>query len=145
MSSNKSIVQKRLKYLRIIAIGVLIFLGLTGLWGGYELMTHPNGESLNMPLELLRKTPFQTYFIPGAFLFFGNGVLSLVVAWLSLKRVRKYPLYIILQGSILLVWLTAELVLNADFFFPQTHITYYLLGFILIWAGLRIWKSRQID
>lgn len=123
---------------RKTAIVLLIFLGLTGLWGGYELMTNPGGTSLKMPLELLEGTPFRDYRIPGMLLFFGNGVLGLVVAALSWKKVRGYPNWIVLQGGILLLWLTAELVFNPAFFFPQTHLTYYAIGLVLVIAGLRL-------
>lgn len=121
-----------------MAIVLLIFLGLTGIWGGYELISNPSGTSLKMPLELLEGTPFKDYRIPGILLFLGNGVLGLVVAAFSWKGVRGYPNWIVLQGGILLLWLTAELVFNPAFFFPQTHLTYYAIGLVLVIAGLKL-------
>jgi len=126
--------------LRISALCLLVFLGLTGLWGGYELITDPTGESLKLPFELIEATPFKDYLIPGIALFCGIGILSLLITWLVVKRRKYYPSYILLQGVILILWLTSELALNVDFFFPQTHITYYVMGFLLVLIG---WKLKK--
>ncbi|AKA34283.1 hypothetical protein [Flagellimonas lutaonensis] len=131
------------KILRTVALVLLFFLGITGLWGGYELMNDPSGESLKMPMELLENTPFDDYLIPGILLFFGNGALSLLIAVLTIKKVRYHPYLIVFQGTILLVWLTTELIINIDFFFPQTHITYYLVSILLIVVGLRLHRSEN--
>ncbi len=132
------------KTLRMLALTLLFFLGITGLWGGYELMKHPSGDSLEMPMELLENTPFDDYLIPGILLFFGNGALSLIIAGLTIKKVRHYPYLIVFQGTILLIWLTTELIMNIDFFFPQTHIAYYLVSILLIIVGRRLHRSETI-
>lgn len=123
------------KVLSVFALCLLLFLGMTGLWGGYELMSDPSGESLKMPIEFLENTAFDDYLIPGIMLFFGNGVLSIVIAVLTIRKVKYYSLLIVFQGTLLVIWLTAELIINIDFFYPPTHSTYYVIGFLLVFLG----------
>jgi hypothetical protein len=41
------------------------FLALTAIGGGALLMAAPDGSLLDMPVEMLSKTPFKNFFIPG--------------------------------------------------------------------------------
>lgn len=125
-------------FCRTTVILLLIFLGFTGIMGGYELLYHLIGGPLKMPFGLLYKTPFEYHRIPGFLLFFGNGALGLLIAGFVWCRIKKYAILIILQGSFLIIWLTAQLLLNVKFFLPQTHMTYYALGIILVLAGLKL-------
>ena len=123
------------KSLRILILCLLLFLGLSGLYGGYKLMTDPTGGSLKMPLQLIEETPFQDYLIPGIILFSGIGILSIVIAILVLYKVKSYPIYIMGQGVVLIIWLTTELLMNIEFLFPPLHIPYYITGIFLVILG----------
>lgn len=94
-------------------------------------MNDPSGESLEMPMELLEDTPFDDYLIPGILLFFGNGVLSLLIAGLTIKKVRCHPLFncISRYNSIGLVDRGTDH--QYRFLFP-TDPYYILLGFHLV-------------
>ena len=46
----------------------------------------------------------------GIILLFSIGFLSLVIAVLTIRKVKNYPRFIILQGCVLIGWLTAELI-----------------------------------
>ncbi len=126
------------KTLLASVLGLLSFLGITALTGSYLLISDPSGESLQMPVELLNGTPFRNYLIPGIILLLTSGISSMVVALLTIKKAKKYPVWIILQGVVLLIWLTAELILNKDFYTPHLHLPYYVLGAILVIFGLRL-------
>jgi len=124
------------KTLRILAVILLIFLGVTSILGGLGLMGDPTGAAIGIPARLLEFTIFDNYLLPGIILFLSNGISSLVIAFLVIKKVSKYHLLIALQGLVLLGWLTVELLINLGFFYAPLHLTYYLVGIALIAIGI---------
>jgi hypothetical protein len=79
-------------------IGVLIFLGVSGLFGGVAFIAAPDGSILHAPKAWLDNIPFSDFLIPGLLLFFVVGVLPLCVAvallrrptWQGLQRVMPF-------------------------------------------------------
>ena len=128
---------------RLWALILMFFLGISALFGSYYLITDPTGESLQMPPGLLNSIPFENYLIPGILLLIINGIPALLIAFLTLFKVKYYAYLIVIQGIILLIWLTAELIININLFYPLTHITYYLIGSALIFLGLKLRKSVE--
>ena len=61
-------------------IGVLIFLGVTALGGGIEMLLFYEGNEY-LPAELIERTPFDTFIVPGLVLGVVFGLGSLFVAW----------------------------------------------------------------
>jgi hypothetical protein len=61
-------------------IAVLIFLGVSGLFGGVAFIAAPDGHILHAPKSWLENIPFSDFLIPGLLLFFVVGVLPLLVA-----------------------------------------------------------------
>ena len=97
-----------MKFARIIAIVLLVFLGVTALAGSIPMILHPHGTSTTLPLSTLENSPFRTYLVPGILLFGANGVLALAIFWILLRRSSRYALLTTFQGCILLAWLIAE-------------------------------------
>jgi len=128
---------------RLWTLILLFFLGISAIFGSYFLITDPTGESLQMPPGLLIPTPFENYLIPGILLLIINGIPALLVAFFTLFKVKYYSYLIVIQGIILIIWLTAELIININLFYPLTHITYYLIGSALIFLGLKLRKSVE--
>lgn len=95
-----------------------------------------------MPLSLLEHSPFRSYLIPGILLLFGNGLLSFVVLLLTLRRVRNYGWWIVLQGSILATWILAEFALLRLYFWPQA--IYLGLAALLILTGGML-RGRELE
>lgn len=131
------------KTLLALVLGLLLFLGITALVGGYLLISDPSGEALKMPLELLNGTPFGSYLFPGIILLLTSGLSSLIIAWLAIKKVKDYPVWIILQGVVLLIWLSAELGLNSDFYTPYLHLPYYAVGALLVIFGVGLHRLEK--
>lgn len=131
------------KTLLASVLGLLLLLGITALAGSYLLISDPSGKALQMPLELLNGTPFSSYLIPGIILLLTSGLSSLIIAWLAIKKTKNYPVWIILQGLVLLIWLSAELVLNSDFFTPHLHLPYYAIGALLLIFGVGLHRLER--
>lgn len=129
------------KKLRIAAVVLLFFLGISALLGSYQLIIDPTGKSLQMPLGLLNPTPFENYFIPGILLFLTNGIPAFLIGFISIKKIDHYEYFVILQGGILFLWLTAELIINIDFYYPAAHVSYYIIAILLMGIGSQLRKS----
>mgnify|MGYP005725360673 CR=1 FL=1 len=121
--------------IQLLVVILLLALSLNALAGGLFLIVDPSGTALQIPVELLEGTPFSSYLIPGIILFLTNGISSLVIAIMTIKKVKHYPLLIILQGCVLLAWLSSELILNREFFHPVLHYPLFVVGVLLIIAG----------
>ena len=124
-----------LSILRIFLLILLFFIAINAFYGGWLLISDPSGEAIQIPVELLDGTPFDDYLIPGIILLLVNGILGLVVAFMIIFRNILYPRFLILQGIVLIVWLTVELILNIDFFAAILHIPLYTIAVIFIVVG----------
>jgi hypothetical protein len=65
---------------------LLVFLGVSGLFGGVAFIAAPDGSILHAPKAWLENIPFSDFLIPGLLLFFVVGVLPLCVAVALLRR-----------------------------------------------------------
>ncbi len=124
--------------IRTTVLILLFFLALNAVGGGLAFIADPSGNVMQIPIDLLQNTPFKDYLIPGIILLVSNGILSLLVAILTLKKVTYYPWLIILQGCVLISWLTIELAININFFHPFLHYPLYVMGALFIAAGVFI-------
>ena len=122
----------------IILLTILGSLAFIGSWG---LIGDPSGKSIQIPIEVLEGTPFDNFLIPGFILLFAIGFLSFAVAIMTFKRSSHYPWFIVLQGCVLIGWLTAEILFNKELFYPAYHCPLYILGILLVIIGYMIHKK----
>ncbi|MBA4848922.1 hypothetical protein [Emticicia sp. BO119] len=116
-----------------IASILLLFNGFGALYGGWNLITHPDGSSLGMSADLLAHSPFSDFLIPGIVLFISNGAASIAAFAGFLVKPRKLAWLIWAQGVILLVWLLVQIVM-----IETLHPLQFILGAVgiaLIWTG----------
>ena len=96
---------------RGFCIGLGIFqtlIGLSAVAGGLGLTLDPSGESLGMPLEMLQRSPFVTFLIPGLFLLLVNGIGTLIGATLSFRRHPLAGALAALLGAIMMAWIVLQ-------------------------------------
>lgn len=122
--------------LRILAVFFLFFLGFGGVYGGLMLISDPSGGKFGWSLELLNGTPFKSFLIPGILLLIANGLFPIFVAVSALMKKRHANTLILLQGGIVIIWLTVQLLLNPAFFLPVTHYPSYGIGVLLLIIAL---------
>ncbi len=130
--------------MRTTAIILLALLGVSAVFGGWALTSSPTGDAIQLPIELLQGTPFDNYLIPGILLLVFNGFLSLSILWLTVKKRGNYPVWIIFQGAVLLIWLSVQLFMNADFYYPLLHVPYFGIALLLMVVGFGIAKGYSI-
>ena len=122
------------KSIRIAAIAVLCFNGVSAIFGGGSLVYDPSGEWLQMPLQFLEHSPFNDFLIPGMILLTVIGLFSIWTALLGIKKSPSFPLLTILCGILLTGWLTVQILMIQAFYAPA-HVPYYISGIALIFLG----------
>ncbi len=124
-------------FLHILAYILLFFNGVGALFGGWNLMIHPDGSSLQLSMDWLKHTPFPDYLIPGIILFIANGLFSVFVFIAILLKLRNYYWLVMVQGAILAGWIVIQMALirTIDFLhvlFGSIGIALFIVGWILL-------------
>ena len=121
------------KFYKIIAALLLLFNGTGAIYGGWNLIIHPDGSSIQLSPMWLEHTPFHSYLIPGIILFFANGMLSIFVFITILLNRKTYPFGVMAQGVILTGWIVIQMLLVQTVYF--LHIVMGSTGLLLILIG----------
>ncbi|MBL7845010.1 MAG: hypothetical protein JNK44_14180 [Cyclobacteriaceae bacterium] len=131
-----------IKTTRILIVSLLLFNGISACFGGYMLISKPDGSGLDMPLSLLEYSPFSNYLIPGIVLFVANGLLSLAVAFFVITKSVHYIKLTILQGFILIGWIVVQMIMLQTV--NYLHIIFGALGVLLVVSGILLTKRNVV-
>jgi hypothetical protein len=129
------------KILKTICALLLMVNGVGAIYGGGNLILHPDGSSIRLAKSLLIHTPFESYLIPGIVLFIVNGLFSFFVLFTMIFKLRKHQLLIICQGVLLTGWIFIQILMIQTVYF--LHLIMGGIGIILIIAGLLL-NNRKI-
>ncbi|NOX87142.1 MAG: hypothetical protein GXO86_14495 [Chlorobi bacterium] len=92
-----------------VSTGIIqAFVALGAIPAGLSMIFEPDGSGVGMSTEILAKSPFPDFFIPGLFLFFVNGLFNLIAAYISFKRKRYAGIPGIILGSFLVIWICTQ-------------------------------------
>lgn len=130
-------------FLKILAIFILLYIGLGALYGSWMLLSDTSGGNFYLSADLLKHSPFHDYLIPGIILLLFNGLLPLFIVVSVFRKTKNHPRLVILQGLILIGWLTVELLINPAFFVPFLHYSLYASGIGLVIIGLVFMKTEK--
>ena len=120
---------------RTIAISLLILTGISAVLGGWGFVADPSGETLQMSLDWLERSPFSNYFIPGLILMVILGFGSLLAALICIRKSKSYPLWVIAFGAILIVWISTQILMIRMLHWLQ--FLYGGIGLILLFLGIK--------
>ena len=127
----------------IVLIVLHLLLGGGAVVGGLGMLLSPSGQLIGLSLELLDRSPFHNYLIPGMLLTLLLGVLPLIVAVGLIRRApsrlaERLNLYrdthwswtfSLYTGYALVIWIAAQV------YFLQAvhavHLLYWTLGFAI--------------
>lgn len=115
--------KNRIPFTGAILIFLVIIQAISALFGGIQLIIEPNGLLLQMPVNWLNNSPFQSYLIPGIILTLLLGIFPVWIAyclafrpfrhrrgWLNIYPDRyfgwTYSLYL---GIMLIIWITVQI------------------------------------
>ena len=118
------------------SILLLVFNGAGAIYGGYGLITHPNGTTIGLDMKLLAHTPFTDYLVPGIALLLLNGICDFLVLVATVRKANSFHRYIVAQGMVLLIWLAIQILLIRTI--DQMHFVMGLTGTLMIASGLAI-------
>jgi hypothetical protein len=127
---------KSINHLRLLASGILFVLGALGIIGGVSMIIEPSGSWLGLNIEQLSISPFKNYLIPGILLTTVIGLDSFILAYFAFRNFAFSAPLMVLQGIILLVWLTIEY--NIGFSYPAAQLPTIFLAMGLILLGIRL-------
>lgn len=119
--------------LKFIAAALLLFNGIGALYGGGNLILHPDGSSIQLTMDWLEHTPFKDYLIPGIVLFIANGVFSFIALAAMLLKVNNYAWLVMAEGAILTGWIVIQMLMIQTVYF--LHYVMGSVGSALILVG----------
>ncbi|MDR3680020.1 MAG: hypothetical protein P4L41_08650 [Flavipsychrobacter sp.] len=122
-------------------IALLVINGISAIAGGYNLVFYPDGQTLGMDTQMLSRTPFTDFLLPGIILLTVNGISSLIVAALMATNNKYYPVLLICQGVASAVWILIQIWLIAVVSWLQLF--YGAIGVSFLVAGLFFYDKRN--
>lgn len=135
--------KSRTQQLKTVVLATVIlqaFNGLSGLAGGFGLITNPDGEALAMSTEWLQSTPFTNFLIPGIVLFTFNGLGNIAGFIATLRKHEKAALIATAFGAIMMTWIVAQVSWIGYKSFLQP--LYFSTGLLQFTAGF-MWIKKQ--
>jgi hypothetical protein len=127
-------------FFKILAGMLLLFNGVGAVYGGWNLMSYPDGSSMGISLDWLKYTPFPGYFIPGIILFVANGLFSFAVLLALLAGAKNTPWLVMAQGAILTGWIMIQILMIQTV--NSLHIIFGSMGFALILLGILLHRNN---
>ena len=127
--------------LRIISIILLVFTGISACFGGIVLMMDPTGSIIQMPVELLKHSPFTNFLIPGLILLIIIGIGSIVTTVFVISKNKYFPKIITASGSALIIWIITQIFMLQSL--SYLHFVYGGIGLILLILGVIQWKIEK--
>ncbi len=125
-------------------LGVLqIFIGITAALGGFGLVSDPSGIKMDLPLDLLKKSPFTDYFIPGLVLLIVNGVGNALAGIVTFLRNPYAGNLAFFFGAFLSLYMAIEVWFIGLQNFSQP--LYFILGVVELILGLKLSRSVKTD
>ncbi|MGA9116675.1 MAG: hypothetical protein WB626_07870 [Bacteroidota bacterium] len=87
---------------------IQILVGIGAAVSGMLLIIRPSGELLQAPVEMLKGSPFNDFFVPGIILFLVNGVGQLLAGVITLRRHAYAALTGAVFGIGLMIWVFVQ-------------------------------------
>jgi hypothetical protein len=69
-----------------VLVSLLIYQGVSAVYGGFMLVADPTGGRLKMPVSFLAGSPFHTYLVPGLILGLALGVFPLFLVYALIRK-----------------------------------------------------------
>lgn len=115
-----------------VLMGLILFQGISGLFGGIALVADPTGDYLYMPVSMLGGSPFEDFLVPGIILLSVLGIFPSVVFFGLWKRRRWAWMGSLLVSAALIIWIGVEIWMVGYHPEPPLQLAYGALGSILM-------------
>ncbi len=123
-------------------LGILqLFIGLGAVGGGLTLVLEPNGSMLGVPLDMLDRTPFADFLIPGIVLLTVNGFGSIAGSVFSFKLAHYAAEIALALGAFLVAWITIQVYWIQSIHW--LHSLYFCIGILELALGWFLRKTLR--
>lgn len=129
--------KKNAKYLGFIQL----FVGIGAIPAGLSMILEPSGNGIGMTTEILINTPFDSFFIPGIFLFIVNGLSNILCSIISFRKNKLAGICGIILGTFLVLWIIIQIYLIGLIHFLQP--LFFIIGIVEIILGYRYNTKRN--
>jgi hypothetical protein len=144
---------------RTVEVYILVLLvaleAIGALYGGYNLMNDPSGESIKLPIKLLESSIFPNYMIPGIILFLFLGFFPLFLVypllfkpkWKLINRLNIYQgyhwawTYTIYTAIMLMTWINLQMMMIGTGSILQG--TFGMVGIVILVIAMMPRVKRQ--
>ena len=131
-----------MKTVRKIVIAALVFVSFTAIVGAVPLILYPSDRPWGyMSQSMLQYSPFHSFLIPGIILLLANGVLSLLVLYLTVQQRPLYGGWVACQGGVLAGWIIVEVMMLRVMIWA--HYLYLVVGLVLIVSGIALTRGKR--
>lgn len=127
--------------IKIVSVALLLFNGVGAFYGGGSLILHPDGSGLQMPLEVLKASPFTDFLIPGIVLFIVNGLGSSFALFTVLFNHKRSYLFVMAEGVVLCGWIIIQIIMIKQLL--TLHYLMFTTGVLLIVTGFLIKRLHK--
>ena len=124
-----------------VAVALELLLAVGALTGGAILFFSSDGSAFGMPLSMLEHSGFTTFLVPGLILFVVNGLLPLLSALATLRRLPWASHGVVAVGVLRVGWITVQVALLRSF--HALHGVYLLLGLVIANLGLAMHHAER--
>lgn len=124
------------------ALGVFhVLIGIGALGGGFGAIMDPTGGAMGISTDVLRNSPFDSFLIPGLFLFIVIGLFN-VIAGVTAWRGYRYQAYVSgVLCAILSLWIIVQVYMM--WAINYLHVIYFFVGVAgVLWAALYAARDR---
>jgi hypothetical protein len=115
-----------------ILLFLLGFQGLSGLYGGWALISEPTENKVGISLDYINAQPFNNYFFLGAMLFLMLGVAPLIVLYFTWYKYAFSWRGARIVGLILLAWIGVQIRMMGYQIEPPTQLIYGVIGLAIV-------------
>jgi hypothetical protein len=117
------------------------FIVFSAFAGGAGFVFDPSGKAIGMTIDMLEKSPFVNFLIPGLILLIVLGVGNLLATILTFKRHHFSGSMAILLGIVLVIWICVQVYwIGLGSFLQLLYLIFGLMEFAL---GYMIFKQSR--
>jgi hypothetical protein len=118
-----------------------IFISAGAIAGGVQLIIVPDGSGMGMSTEILAKSPFTNFLVPGITLVTVIGLGNLFGVWLSLKNKKIAGIYGSIMGATLISWMLIQIILIGWGIWLQPF--YLTIGTVELIFGFILFRRKK--
>ncbi len=116
---------------------LVLVITISSLLSGLQMISHPEGETLNLQVSLLSGTPFKNFKVPGLILTSFVGSINLIAVLYTIQVHPQRFIWSIAGGTLICIWSLVEIVFIYPFW---QHFISLTLGLIIIVVAYHLKK-----